>query len=173
MIFAIRGSLGERETTQMKLDPASLEVFASVAIEAEWRSILYALTVPEYMEAWFQMPDVERVECRQEPSSQTCFRIDVFAAGTRQQSIYGSCIRSKPDEITYLWERTRAGRIAESIVKLRLKAGQRKCTLHLKHQGLTNQQERDWYSRMWRSSLDRLCGLMQGTPSLGTRAGEI
>jgi uncharacterized protein YndB with AHSA1/START domain len=162
MIHETYRSPHQRRAVSMKLDHATCDVMASVVIGAEWRRILHALTIPEYMETWFEMPDVERVECRSEVRSLDRFRIDTFVAGARKQSIYGSCIRSKPDEITYLWDRTRAGSTARSIVKMRLKAGPRRCTLHLSHRGLWDEQERAWYSTMWRRSLHRLCGLMEG-----------
>jgi uncharacterized protein YndB with AHSA1/START domain len=44
----------------------ALDILASEQIEAEVRRVLYALTTPEYMEAWLRFPEVDRIECRPE-----------------------------------------------------------------------------------------------------------
>jgi len=166
MLPGLHPSPRHRRPVFTKLDHSNCDVLASVVIQAEWRRVLHALTIPEYMETWFQMPDAERVECRPELKSLDQFRIDTFTGGVRRRSIYGSCIQSRPDEITYLWDRTQAGSIGRSIVKLRLKAGPRRCSLHLIHRGLWDSGERLWYSAMWRRSLNRLCRLMEGMSDL-------
>src|SRR5260221_14202338 len=89
-----------------------LDVHASVLIEAEFRRILYALTMPEYMEAWLRFPGSEKVECRAETRSVSNFRIHVESAAALPRTIYGSCFFSRPNTITYLWDRTRMGSIA-------------------------------------------------------------
>jgi hypothetical protein len=137
------------------------DVRISVAIHAEWRRILSALAFPEYMDLWLTMPGVEGMECRPEPQPPGGFRIDVNLFGAAPRTIYGSCLRTKPDEISYLWERARLGATAKSVVKMRLRSGPRKCSLHLLHCGLGGRQEHEWYSAMWRESLDKLRGVME------------
>ena len=137
------------------------DVRASVVIEAEWPRVLNAITVPEYLDVWLTMPGVERLECCTEQRTLGGFRIDVFVGGALQRAIYGSCIRSKPDEVSYLWERNRAESIEKSLVKLRVRGGPRRCSLHVKHRGLWDQEERDWYSMMWQGSLNKLRVVME------------
>jgi hypothetical protein len=43
-------------------DLMNLDVSDSVQIQAEAQRVLYALATPEYMEAWLQLPEVDRVE---------------------------------------------------------------------------------------------------------------
>src|SRR5580658_9487903 len=92
-----RWDLAER--TEAPFGPSSLNISASVPIGAEVQRILYALATPEYMEAWLQLPEVDRVECHSERRSFDRFRIDLLSAGKRQQSILGSCLLSKPNKI--------------------------------------------------------------------------
>lgn len=147
----------------MAVRPASpgTDVRASIVIEAEWPRILNALTVPEYLDVWLTMPGVERVECHAEHKTPGGFRIDIFAANALRQAIHGDCIRSKPDEISYLWKLDHAENGKRSLVKLRLRGGRKRCALHLKHHGLLDQKERDWYSAMWQKSLDKLRAVME------------
>jgi uncharacterized protein YndB with AHSA1/START domain len=140
------------------------DIRVSVAIQAEWPRILNALTVPEFMDLWLTMPGIERLECRPEENSSGEFRIDGFVAGAAHKTIYGSCIRTRPDEISYLWERARSGSSAKSVVKMRLRSGPRRCSLHLIHRGFWYQKEYEWYSLMWHESLNKLRRLMESRP---------
>ncbi|MGB6692134.1 MAG: SRPBCC domain-containing protein [Terracidiphilus sp.] len=144
-----------------------MDIFASVQLEAEMERVLHALAVPEYMEAWMQPPDAERIECHSDPRSFDRFRIDLLSERGRQRSICGSCFLTKPNRITYIWE---TGPIAEarSLVEIRLWRYLTKCTIKLKHSGLRTWADRDWHAKMWDASLNKLRVLMQGT-----RAGPL
>ena len=164
MIREFRTNPGEHQNVPLRISEASSDVRLFVAIRAEWRRILNTLTVPEYMDLWLTMPGIERLECRPEKNSSGRFRIDASGAGTPSMTIYGSCIRTRPDEISYLWEEARNGSVEKSVVKMRLKSGPRRCSLHLMHAGLWTQTDSQWYSIMWRESLDKLCALMECRP---------
>jgi hypothetical protein len=144
------------------VNQASLDIVASVQIEAESRRVLYALAMPEYIEAWLKLPEVDRVECYPDRRSFDRFRIDLFSSDECRGCIFGSCHLSKPDKITYLWERDRAGGCAKSIVEMRLCSGPGRCILKLRHSGFQSRAESQWHSTMWRYSLKNLCGLMEG-----------
>jgi len=134
----------------------SLEIFASITIEAEVWRILYALSIPEYMEAWLHLPGTERVECHSERRSFDRFRIDMFSSNTKLSSIYGSCLLSKPNRITYIWDKNHGGDRSRSVVEIHLLGGYNCCALRLKHRGLTNQEDMEWHSTMWQYSLIKL-----------------
>ncbi len=142
--------------------PSPLAVSASVQIGAEPCRVLYALAIPEYIEAWLQFPEADRIECHPERRSFDRFRIDLFSANVRVRSIYGSCLLSKPNRITYLWERDLAGDRPKSTVEIRLSGGPEYCTLKLRHSGFVSKHEEEWHSSMWPCSLKKLCGLMEG-----------
>jgi hypothetical protein len=152
-------TLEARALTESESNP--LEICASVAIHAEVQRILYALSTPEYMEAWLQLPGAERVECYSEQRSFDRFRIDLFSANTRIPSIYGSCLLSKPNRVTYLWEKNCVGFRPRSLVEISLSGGPHRCTLRLKHCGLPSEEDREWHSTMWQLSLNKLRILME------------
>lgn len=159
MLQELQDGIKEHQTATAL--PNHSDVRASVVIEAEWPRVLNAITVPEYLDVWLTMPGVERLECCAEQRTLGGFRIDVFVAGALQRAIYGSCIRSKPDEVSYLWERNRAESIERSLVKLRVRSGPKRCSLYVKHRGLWDQREHDWYSMMWQESLNKLRLVME------------
>ena len=140
-----------------------LDVHTSVLIEAEYRRILYALTMPEYMEAWLRIPGADKIECRTEARSIHNFRISFSSTSKFPQTIYGSCFLSRPNTITYLWDRTRMGSIAKSIVKIQLRGGAKMCTLQLSHSGACAKNQHDSYRMMWKDSLNALRCLMEST----------
>lgn len=155
------------KTFLAQADRPSLDVVASVEIEADTRRVLYALAMPEYMEAWLQLPDTDRIECHPDQLSFDRFRIDLFSLCQRRGCIYGSCLLSRPDKITYLWERDRSGNRANSVVEITLRGGCYRCILKLKHSGFSNSLETEWHSAMWNRSLVKLSNLMKGTATGG------
>lgn len=156
----------------------ALDFCASKQMEAEVRRVLHALVMPEYVEAWLQLPGTDRVECHADRRSFDRFRIDLFSSSSRTGSIFASCLLSKPNKITYLWERDHLGERnrrsgpANSVVEIRLWGHLSRCTLNLKHSGFNTGEERDWHSRMWLQSLENLRALMEGIglSSLGPAA---
>jgi hypothetical protein len=145
------------------IDPMDnpLDIFASVRIQAEIWRLLYALSTPEYMEAWVQLPGTERVECHSEGRSFDRFRIDMFSANKKLGSIYGSCLLSKPNRVTYLWHKQPMEIRSRSMVEIHLLGGVNCCALKLKHRGLTKDEDRELYSKMWQLSLEKLRILME------------
>jgi uncharacterized protein YndB with AHSA1/START domain len=149
--------------------PAQLNISASVQIKAEVSRVLFALAIPEYMEAWLRFPEIDRIECHAELRSFDRFRIDMYGSGCIRRSLYGSCLLSKSNRITYLWEREPAGDRPKSTVEIRLWGGPESCTVNLRHTGFWNQTEAEWHSEMWSCSLENLCRLMEG---MGVSAGR-
>jgi uncharacterized protein YndB with AHSA1/START domain len=154
----------ENSTAWPRTGQASSDVRVSVAIQADWQRIFHALAVPEYMDAWLTMTGIERLECRPEQGHADSFRIDFLIAGAPPKTVFGTCIRTKPDEISYLWKKALSESTGRSLVKMRLRRGPRRCSLHLIHHGLWGQKECEWYSVMWQRSLDKLRALMERRP---------
>jgi hypothetical protein len=153
----IRYKAGTMAVTQERVE---LDVALSIEIKAEGYRVLYALTIPEYMEAWLQMPNSEKLECFADPKAPNSFHIDLYSFEAPYASIEGCCLLSSPDRIIYLWKNSCVGNTAETMVGIRLKSSAGQCTVELKHSGFCNVEESVWHSRMWHSSLDKLSGLM-------------
>jgi uncharacterized protein YndB with AHSA1/START domain len=164
MILELESSRRELRASMLRANQADTDVRISMTIQAEWGRILTALTVPEFMDTWLTMPGTERLECLPERNSPGNFRIDIFSGETYAKSIRVSCTRTKPDEISYLWDKASNENTAKSLVKMRLRGGPRRCSLHLTHHGLWGYEEYKWYSTMWQKSLDKLRGVMERKP---------
>lgn len=147
--------------TQLSSYVGQVDIIASVQIDAEVQRILYALATPEYMEAWLRFPEAERVECQSVQRSFDKFRIDVFSSQRKKQSIHGSCLLSKPNRVTYLWDRDQTGTQSRSVVEIVILGGPSRFKVRLKHSGLTNYDDRERHSTMWQHSLTNLRVLME------------
>jgi hypothetical protein len=155
------GKMGSQNPAEEK--SRTVDILASVHVKADPRRVLYALATPEYMETWLTVPGADRIECYSERRSYDSFRIDLFSSGIRGRSIHGSCFLSKPNRIIYILERDHARGGYRSIVDMHLSGGNSLSKLRLKHSGLFNWEEREWYSEMWNGSLHKLCELMEGS----------
>ena len=137
------------------------EICARIEIHAEAQRILYALSTPEYLEAWLHLPGVERFECHSELRSFDRFRLDLFSSSKRLPSIYGSCQLSKPNKVTYHWDQTLRGGEARALVDIQILGGAVRCSVMLAHDGIGSDSERHLHSMMWHHSLIKLRSLME------------
>jgi|ERR1700677_4420737 uncharacterized protein YndB with AHSA1/START domain len=149
-------TIGSTPTLDLVNQSGLLEVVISIEIAADWRRVFQAITLPEYIEAWLQVPDADRIECHSERRSPTRFRIDLFSVNKSRRSIYGSCSLTRSDTIIYQWKRTNVDHRIQSTVQIQFNGGPRQCTLHLRHSGLVNEEERNWHSVLWERSFHTL-----------------
>jgi hypothetical protein len=138
-----------------------LDVVESAQLEAGWLRVFYALTLPEYIEAWLRLPEAARIECLPESNSLCGDRIERFLANSLQQKICASRLLTKSHKITYLWEQTHAKHNAKSVVEFRLRGGSHRSVIKLRHQGFLDHRERDRHARIWQCSLEGLRRLMK------------
>jgi hypothetical protein len=157
----------------INMKQAELDVVMSVEIGAESRRVLNALTIPEYMEAWLQMPDAEKLWCFADRRTPNSFHIDLCSVKAPRARIKGDCLRLDPDRIIYLWRNTCIASTGATMVDIHLKGGPGQCTINLKHGGFCNMEESLWHSRMWHRSLNklgRLMTMMNGSARTGKEA---
>src|SRR5580693_6833860 len=114
-------------------EQVALDVAVSVEIAAESRRVLYALTIPEYMEAWLEVPNTEKLQCSADPRKPNSFHIDLYSDETSHASIEGFCLLSNSDRVIFLWKNTCVGSAAETTVGIRLKSVAGQCIVDLKH----------------------------------------
>jgi hypothetical protein len=130
-------------------------------IEAASSRVMYALSMPEYIEAWLQAPDTEGLHFLFNPVTQDAFRIDLYCAETLQTSIYSSCRVVSINQVRYIWKTAYSTGTAETVVDIRLRDSSGGCILGLKHSGFRDTIDSAWYFTMWNQSLQRLSRLMK------------
>jgi uncharacterized protein YndB with AHSA1/START domain len=157
------GDAGIRRTATNAVR-SDLDIQVTTQINAELRRILYALATPEYLEAWLQLPEADRVECHAERRSFDRFQVESHSRNGKRDRLYGRCRLAKPNRVTYLLERAGGIERQSSVAEIRLLvADASQCTLELKHSFPANSEDFAWYSEMWQRSLPKLRALVEGS----------
>jgi hypothetical protein len=142
------------------------DVVLSLKIEADSSRVLYALSIPEYIEAWLQTPDAG-LQSVFNLVAQESFRIDLYRAAALQASVYGSCCVMSANQVRYNWKRMSPISTTETLVDIQLFCGPGACILGLRHSGFIDTAESTWCDNMWHRSLESLCRLMEKRQTWG------
>jgi hypothetical protein len=132
----------------------------SVAIRAKSRRVLYAITIPEYMEAWLQIPSTRRIRVIPDPGDPGDLRLERYNSSRPSGSIAIAVDHVSTHAVSMKWRESPIRFSANSMVSITLRGAQDKCLLRLRHKGLMSQEARRWYSEMWQQSLANLCSLL-------------
>jgi hypothetical protein len=141
--------------------PDQRDVVLSRRIEADISRVLYALSIPEYIEAWLEPPDVEELQFVFNPVAQEAFRIDLYRAEALQANVHGSCSVMNANQVRYTWKLLSPVGMTETSVDMQLLCCSGACILGLKHSGFKDMEESVWCCKMWHRSLESLCRLME------------
>jgi uncharacterized protein YndB with AHSA1/START domain len=137
------------------------DVALSFKFNADSSRVFYALSIPEYIEAWLQSPDTEELQFVFDLVTPETFRIDLYRSHAFQASVDGSCQVVGANQVRYVWKTTSLTGTIETLVDMKLLCTSGGCVLALKHSGFRDTAECAWCSRMWHQSLERLCRLME------------
>jgi len=119
------------------------------------RRLMYALSIPEYIEAWLQPPGTdERLVF--DFLARDRFQIDLYRSEARRASIHAYTRVLSKDQICYAWKIISAAGILHTTVDFTLTCRQNRCNLLLQHLGFHNSEDRSWHSGMWRRSTMKL-----------------
>lgn len=137
------------------------DVALSFKFNADSSRVFYALSIPEYIEAWLQAPDTDELRFVFNQVGEETFCIDLYCGPSLQASIYGSCWVVGTNQVRYIWKTTSPMGVSETLVDMKLLSGSGGCVLALKHSGFRDQAESARCSRMWHQSLERLSRIME------------
>jgi uncharacterized protein YndB with AHSA1/START domain len=146
------GAIREWKRYSPTVQPLSISVTASV--NADRHRIFQALTVPEYIEAWFSAPGA--IEGRTEVFALADFLSISYSCARGERftilSSYKVCRRNK---LLLTWERISPSGAEPSMVKIRLLGDFGRTTVHVTHVGVTSS-DQQWHRDLWESSLRKL-----------------
>jgi len=138
------------------------DVSLSMRIQAEPYRVLYALTIPEYMEAWLKAPEADHCTCLSSDQFSNGFCVEVFSGEISQCHIYGHWLASTPEHLILSLKKSVCEGSGHSIVDFRLKYNQKLCTVSVAHRGIGNVNDAIWFSEMWEHSLTKMRSLLEG-----------
>jgi uncharacterized protein YndB with AHSA1/START domain len=141
------------------------DVALSFQFKADSSRVFYALSIPEYIEAWLEAPntdeDTDDLRFVFNQVAEETFRIDLYRGQTLQASVDGSCWVVGENQVRYIWKTASPIAVSETVVDMKLLRGPGGCVLALKHSGLKDPVESARCRRMWQQSLERLSRLME------------
>jgi len=137
------------------------DIALSFHFNADSGRVFYALSIPEYIEAWLQAPDTDDTRFIFSQVTEDAFRIDLYRGQTLQASVDASCWVVGANQVRYIWKTTSTLDTTETLVDMKLLSGSTGCVLALKHSGFNDPAESARCHRMWQQSLERLSRLME------------
>jgi uncharacterized protein YndB with AHSA1/START domain len=127
------------------------------SVNADRNRLFQALSLGEYIDAWFVAPDSVpgSTSVSMNPD---CFLIgwDLLSGG--QERFVGSYKVLRRSKVEFSWKRDSFQETSSSLVKIRLQGDFGRTTVHLTHVGVS-ESEQLWYRLLWEASLERLAGL--------------
>jgi uncharacterized protein YndB with AHSA1/START domain len=170
----LRGVSKQDRTSGSETPSWTVNLECSVA--ADTRRIFYALTVPEYIEAWICVPGYHP-ECRNVTSRNTHgFQIEHHCSTGTATKIRGTYCSFLKRKLSFSWQPAEGSSAGESFVDIRLHGDFERSILRLRHFGLDSEEDFNWHSTFWSSSIARLCKLFDrpttGAPKHGQRVNR-
>jgi hypothetical protein len=133
----------------------------AIGVDADARRIFNALTVPEYLEAWIDMPDQaegSRVVASMEPNG---YRLDHYSGDHATVHITGSYLFCHQRKLRLFWRKISRQSSTESLVDFRLRGNFGSSILELRHSALDSAEDFHWHRRLWQGSLEKLALLFR------------
>jgi hypothetical protein len=127
----------------------------SPRIDVDARRMLFALSIPEYIEAWLQAPDADEMLMFDFVTDQR-FNIGFYRTEALRASIHGSSRVVNRTRVHYMWKTISASGITHTTVDLMILAREDGCVVVLNHRGFCSLEERAWHCNMWERSLEKL-----------------
>lgn len=156
IIRAGRNRLDSRET------PACWTVHLEFSIRADARRLFYALTVPEYIEAWMSFPGHDDGCSTVAAKLNQDYLVEHRCDGRPTVCIAGSYTVCQRHNLAFSWRVEGNPSVSESYVDIRLRGNFEKTTLVLHHSRLTSPDQCAWHTALWTASIGRLIALYEG-----------
>ena len=119
----------------------------SVDVHADARRLFQALTMPEYIEAWIQIPGNSNDSMTVAAPEANGFRLDHYAAGRKSVSINSSYLFCHQRKMRMSWRKTHEQSRADSVVDFRLRGNFGSSILELRHLALPTADEHRWHQQ--------------------------
>jgi uncharacterized protein YndB with AHSA1/START domain len=132
-------------------------ISATTSVNADRNRIYQALTVPEYIEAWFSVPCA--IAGRTGVfAGEDSFSISYWCTQHEQRRILCSYQVRRRSKLVLTWQHFTPAEATSSMVKIRLLGDFGRTTVHVTHVGLALS-DQQWHEGLWSSSLQKLSKL--------------
>ncbi len=142
-------------------DAASWVVAMSIGLQADAHRIFHALTVPEYLETWIEMPDRAADSSLVASRGANGYHLSHYRAGRTHVSIKSRFLSCHRRKMRLQWHKTHRLTCAESLVDIRLRGNFGSSILELRHTEFDSAEEFFWHQKLWQGSLEKLASLLR------------
>ena len=156
---ALAGSSVSIKPERRGCSPTELpfSISATTSVNADRLRIYQALTIPEYIEAWFCAPSAI-AGSTQVSAKENSFSIIGRCTQHEQFAIFCSYQVRRRSKVVLTWQHCTRAETGSSMVRIRLLGDFGRTTVHVVHVGLTLS-NRQWHEAMWGLSLGKLSKL--------------
>jgi hypothetical protein len=137
---------------------AAWNLVTGIRIHADRQRLAQALSLPEYMETWLDIPNAAPGSVRV-TRNEAEYDIQCLASDSTPVRIHGTYRAVRSTRVVFTWRKDTAGSSVESLVRVALSGDFAYTRLLLSHMGLTSEREYQWHREVWHNSLARLSRL--------------
>ena len=148
-------------TPAKQADAANWVVAMSIGLQADAHRIFHALTVPEYLETWIEMPDQAADSSLVASHGANGYHLSHYRAGRTHVSIKSRFLSCHRRKMRLQWQKTHELTCAESLVDIRLRGNFGSSILELRHSEFDSAEEFFWHRRLWEVSFEKLACLLK------------
>jgi len=152
----IRAEIGrfhERHTSDRS------SVYLEFKVRADARRLFHALTVPEYLEAWFSLPGHNLGCSTAAARTNEDYVIEHYCEGIPALTITGSYLVCRRHNVVFSWRVEGSLSIPATEVDIRLRGNFESTMLMVRHSGFTADSDCAWHRALWTVSMRRLIAL--------------
>ena len=120
-----------------------------------------AFTIAEYMEAWLELPGVDRIVCVAEGAEQAGVRLELYSESRLRAQLRGRHCMMGPNHLMVAWSKVARGASEDSLVDIRIRRMRRSCLVILRHTQLGTSRKTLWNPNVWQRSLEKLADLLE------------
>ena len=146
-----------------KLRSTQWKIGISISVNADVRRLSQTLTEAEYLETWICPPNPAPGSHVIAARSGNDYQFDLYCGDNFSATITGSYLVSHQRKMLLSWNRSNAATPSMSFVDIRLRGNFGSSTLELEHTGMASAADYFWQMAMWRTSLEKLVGLMKNS----------
>lgn len=133
------------------------EVTVQKSVNADRSRLFQALTLPEYIDAWFIAP-LAIPGSTSVTKGPDCFLVSYRLRDGREERFVGSYKVLRRGKVQFSWRRDSFHETTSSLVRIRLLGDFKRTTVHLTHVGL-DEEDLAGYKALWEASLEKLACL--------------
>ena len=134
----------------------SLSIRTSAAFSVAPHRLLYALTIPEYVETWLTPPDLGEVSCTGNPKAGEALSIELRQYHRITACIFAEYKSISPQDLNIRWYVRSRANTHVSQLRISIRTVRADAILRIRHTGFTNISDWQWHQELWGLSLTKM-----------------